>query len=216
MCSVRTRACLCPRRSPAIARPSEEAWLQGPSQHGRPCSHHRLTPLLLPTCRRQTLKCPQLPPPLDFHVLVQSPPFGTGKTCDSLRRWWEVPSISRLHEVMTSTLLADSICHLGLCALKKQATILRWPAGRGLRVASSQQPTRNWGPQPNSSQGTESCQEPRVLRSSWILPQLSLQMKQQPGCRLDYSSLEALKQRRRLNCTTIHARETVKSSVCAV
>lgn len=56
----------------------------------------------------------------------------------------------------------------------------RGPGGRKLRKASGQLSVRNWGPQTNSSHGTQSCQQPQTWAWKWLLPQLSLQIRLQP------------------------------------
>lgn len=54
--------------------------------------------------------------------------------------------------------------------------VWRPPRGKGLREASSHQPTRAWGSQTNAPQGTATCQQPCDRTWMQILPYLSLDM----------------------------------------
>lgn len=57
---------------------------------------------------------------------------------------WDVASVISLHKIMTSILLADSLCWLfGLYTLKQQAAVSESPCGKRLRVGSGLQPARN-------------------------------------------------------------------------
>ena len=81
------------------------------------------------------------------------------------QRWWDVTFVIWLHKLVASILLEDTLyCFLGLHIWWNKLPYWKDTYDKTWRVASGQQPTRNWGSQ-SEPQGTEFCQQSQVLRS---------------------------------------------------
>ena len=125
-------------------------WENHPTVKPNSCAHSFHS--LFCICGRQPPRWPQWSHLLIFTLLCNSLPFRQG--------WAKMLEDHIDNEVYKKA----AFCLVHSCFLPYllwwKLALWRGPRGMELREASSPRPVRKWGPQFNSLQGTESCQQP--------------------------------------------------------